>query len=226
MKRFLTLFMALLCSITTLAIAPEQAEQNPKIEYSNTLSIQTENSPATSDLEITEKQTESVDLSTTEPIATSITKEETNVNAQFSSKQITPKAATTSNHTPNGTTNPENNEQKETSTPSGKQITATITHYCACSKCNGKYSYTDSDGAVYCSTAGGVKLYNGRNNGNYCAANFGKLGDKITINGTTYTIIDRFGNSSGAPKVDIFVSEGHSTCMQKGRQTGVTVTLH
>ena len=225
MKRFLTLFMALLCSITTLAIAPEQTEQNPKIEYSNTLSTEAEKSPVTSNLEIAEKQTEGTEVTSIEPTE-SITKEDTTVNAQFSSKQITPKAATTSKQTPTDTANPDNNEQKESATSSGKQITATITHYCACSKCNGKYSYTDSDGAVYCSTAGGVRLYNGRANGNYCAANFGKLGDKITINGTTYTIIDRFGNSAGAPKVDIFVSEGHSACMQKGRQTGVTVTLH
>lgn len=108
---------------------------------------------------------------------------------------------------------PENttsNTEKATSSA----FTATITHYCACSKCNGKWSYTE-DGINYTATAKGITLYDGIS-GNYCAATFGSLGDIITINGVDYKLVDRMGGNSGY-RVDIFVSEGHDRCNDLGR---------
>lgn len=227
MKRFLTLFMALLCSVTTLAIAPSQTERNPQTEYTEQFPVKNKTTSETHGIQAVEIPSVQ-SLKDTAQSEQTITKEDTNVNAQFSSKQIAQSKPANTQKAPNNTNSTaQEPSQTEPTTSSGtKQLIATITHYCACKKCNGKYSYTDSDGAVYCSTAGGVKLYNGRNNGNYCAANFGKIGNKVTIKGVTYTIVDRFGNNSGSPKIDIFVSDGHSACMQKGRQTGVSVILH
>ena len=101
-------------------------------------------------------------------------------------------------------------EKKQTS----GVVAANITHYCACSKCNGKYSRQE-DGINYTATASGITLHDGMT-GNYCAATFGKLGDVITINGTEYTIVDRMGGNSGY-RVDIFVGVGHERCMELGR---------
>ena len=106
---------------------------------------------------------------------------------------------------------------KEKPAEGGKNLgnpKATITHYCACSKCNGKYSRTE-DGINYTATASGITLHDGMT-GNYCAATFGSLGDVIEINGTEYTIVDRMGGNSGY-RVDIFVGEGHARCMELGR---------
>lgn len=96
-----------------------------------------------------------------------------------------------------------------------KTIKATVTHYCACSKCNGKYSY-QQDGKNYTGTASGIKLHDGID-GNYCAATFGELGDVVTIKGVKYTIVDRMGNRhKKGNRIDIFVSEGHEKCMELG----------
>lgn len=108
-------------------------------------------------------------------------------------------------------------ETKEVKTNS-KTLTATVTHYCACKKCNGKYSHSEN-GINYTATASGVKLYDGIE-GNYCAATFGKLGDIITIDGVEYKIVDRMGNRhKKGNRVDIFVSEGHSKCYKLGKYT-------
>lgn len=93
-------------------------------------------------------------------------------------------------------------------------ITASITHYCACNKCNGKWSYTE-DGINKTKTAMGVILHDGIS-GNYCAATFGSLGNIVVINGAEYTIVDRMGSNSGY-KIDIFVGEGHARCIELGR---------
>ena len=101
------------------------------------------------------------------------------------------------------------------------QISATVTHYCACSKCNGKWSYS-KDGANFTETASGIVLYDGIG-GNYCAATFGSLGDILTINGIEYEIVDRMGGNSGK-RIDIFVADGHDRCNELGRYTA-DVTL-
>lgn len=98
---------------------------------------------------------------------------------------------------------------------SGKS-NAIITHYCACSSCNGKWSYTEK-GLNYTQTASGFLLYDGIG-GNYCAATFGNLGDILSINGVDYKIVDRMGGNSGK-RIDIFVSEGHEKCNELGRYT-------
>lgn len=105
-------------------------------------------------------------------------------------------------------------EGKSEFTQSGGTITATITHYCACSVCNGSFSY-QQDGINHTHTASGIDLYDGMP-GNYCAATFGKLGDVIEINGVEYTIVDRMGSSAGK-RVDIFVAAGHSECNRRGK---------
>lgn len=108
-------------------------------------------------------------------------------------------------------------ETKEVKT-NNKTLTATVTHYCACKKCNGKYSHSEN-GINYTATASGIKLYDGIE-GNYCAATFGKLGDIITIDGVEYKIVDRMGNRhKKGNRVDIFVSEGHSKCYELGKYT-------
>ena len=101
-------------------------------------------------------------------------------------------------------------------------IKAIITHYCACSKCNGKYSRTEN-GINYTSTASGITLHDGIS-GNYCAATFGKLGDIVTINGVDYKIVDRMGGNDGK-RIDIFVADGHAKCNELGRYTA-DVVLH
>ena len=97
-----------------------------------------------------------------------------------------------------------------------KGIKANITHYCACSDCNGKWSYTEN-GLNYTQTASGILLYDFID-GNYCAATFGNLGDILTINGVDYKIVDRMGGNSGK-RIDIFVAEGHEKCNELGRYT-------
>ena len=106
----------------------------------------------------------------------------------------------------------------------GSTIKATITYYCACKKCCGKYSYV-KDGVTYSKTASGKKIYNGMEDQHWCAATFGRLGDKIEINGTVYTIVDRFGSSSSRYKVDIFTPAGHAACNRLGKQRNVSVKL-
>ena len=97
--------------------------------------------------------------------------------------------------------------------PKPTTVTAKITHYCACSICNGKWSWTE-DGVNYSKTATDLVIYDGLD-GNYCAATFGKLGDIITINGVDYKIVDRMQSKSGY-KIDIFVGAGHDKCMELG----------
>lgn len=123
----------------------------------------------------------------------------------------------------------EKTEKKETSTVKKEETkknsagtyTANITHYCACSKCNGSYSWS-KDGVNYSASASGLTLHDGLT-GNYCAATFGSLGDVITIKGVDYKIVDRMGGNSGY-RIDIFVGEGHAKCMELGRYTA-EVTL-
>lgn len=123
----------------------------------------------------------------------------------------------------------EKTEKKETSTVKKEETkknstgtyTANITHYCACSKCNGSYSWSEN-GVNYSASASGLTLHDGLT-GNYCAATFGSLGDVITIKGVDYKIVDRMGGNSGY-RIDIFVGEGHAKCMELGRYTA-EVTL-
>ena len=109
-----------------------------------------------------------------------------------------------------------NKERNKESNTEHKKITANITHYCACSSCNGEWSYIE-EGLNYTQTASGVLLYDGIG-GNYCAATFGNLGDILTINGVDYKIVDRMGGNSGK-RIDIFVAEGHEKCNELGRYT-------
>lgn len=109
---------------------------------------------------------------------------------------------------------PEVVSKKETEPQTSGTITATITHYCACTTCNGKWSYTE-DGINYTDTASGIILHDGIS-GNYCAATFGSLGDKIVIGGVEYTIVDRMKATTGY-KIDIFVADGHDRCYELGR---------
>lgn len=104
----------------------------------------------------------------------------------------------------------------------GKTFSAIITHYCACSKCNGSYSWSEG-GVNYTATASGITLHDGID-GNYCAATFGNLGDIVTINGVDYKIVDRMGGNDGK-RIDIFVADGHARCNELGRYTA-NVTLH
>ena len=104
----------------------------------------------------------------------------------------------------------------------GKTFSAIITHYCACSKCNGSYSWGEG-GVNYTATASGITLHDGID-GNYCAATFGNLGDIVTINGVDYKIVDRMGGNDGK-RIDIFVADGHARCNELGRYTA-NVTLH
>lgn len=104
----------------------------------------------------------------------------------------------------------------------GKTFSAIITHYCACSKCNGSYSWSEG-GVNYTATASGITLHDGID-GNYCASTFGNLGDIVTINGVDYKIVDRMGGNDGK-RIDIFVADGHARCNELGRYT-TNVTLH
>lgn len=104
----------------------------------------------------------------------------------------------------------------------GETFSAIITHYCACSKCNGSYSWSEG-GVNYTATASGITLHDGID-GNYCAATFGNLGDIVTINGIDYKIVDRMGGNDGK-RIDIFVADGHARCNELGRYT-TNVTLH
>lgn len=104
----------------------------------------------------------------------------------------------------------------------GKTFSAIITHYCACGKCNGSYSWSEG-GVNYTATASGITLHDGID-GNYCAATFGNLGDIVTINGVDYKIVDRMGGNDGK-RIDIFVADGHARCNELGRYTA-NVTLH
>lgn len=115
-------------------------------------------------------------------------------------------------YAPEPTAEPEPVKEEE---PSGGSK-ATITHYCACSSCNGSYSWTE-DGVNYTATASGITLHDGIE-GNYCAATFGSLGDVIRINGVDYKLVDRMGGNSGR-RVDIFVAAGHDECNRLGRYT-------
>lgn len=108
---------------------------------------------------------------------------------------------------------PKAEEPKE---ETGGAFKAIITHYCACSKCNGEYSRAEK-GINYTATASGVTLHDGIA-GNYCAATFGSLGDVITIDGIDYEIVDRMGGNDGK-HVDIFVADGHARCNELGRYT-------
>lgn len=105
-------------------------------------------------------------------------------------------------------------KKEETVKKSSGTYTATITHYCACSKCNGSYSWIEN-GVNHSATASGLTLYDGLA-GNYCAATFGSLGDVVSINGVDYKIVDRMGGNDGY-RIDIFVSEGHTKCNELGR---------
>lgn len=98
--------------------------------------------------------------------------------------------------------------------PIDDTLIATITHYCACSSCNGKYSWTE-EGVNYTATAIGITLHDGID-GNYCAATFGSLGDVIRINGVDYQLVDRMGSNHGK-RIDIFVAAGHDECNQLGK---------
>lgn len=97
----------------------------------------------------------------------------------------------------------------------GRIIHVEMTAYCACKRCNGKYS----DGKAT-QTASGMYLYNNPEYADkYCAATkaVGKLGTKIEIDGTVYTIVDRMGRKDGLA-VDIFVPD-HGACYDVyGRQ--------
>jgi len=99
--------------------------------------------------------------------------------------------------------------QKQTVPISGT-FKANITYYCACDICNGSYAWQDENGIWCCTTAKGIVLSNNGEKWYVCAANFGKLGDKIEIDGEVYTIVDRFGNNGGSPKIDIFCADGHA----------------
>lgn len=111
-------------------------------------------------------------------------------------------------------------ENKTTNNESSGNTAAIITHYCACSKCNGKWSYTEN-GLNCTKTASGIVLYDGIS-GNYCAATFGSLGDTILINGTEYIIADRMGGNDGY-RIDIFVAGGHDRCNELGRYTAEVI---
>ena len=104
----------------------------------------------------------------------------------------------------------------------GRTFSAIVTHYCACSKCNGNYSWSEG-GVNYTATASGITLHDGID-GNYCAATFGNLGDIVTINGVDYKIVDRMGGNDGK-RIDIFVADGHARCNELGRYTA-NVILH
>ena len=105
-------------------------------------------------------------------------------------------------------------EEPKEEIKNSKTVYANITHYCACKKCNGSYSFK-KNGKNYTETASGIILHDGKK-GNYCAATFGKLGDIITINGVDYELVDRMGSKSG-DKIDIFIADGHEKCLELGR---------
>lgn len=137
---------------------------------------------------------------------------ETPIHIKIYPIEPTPTPKPTATPTPTPTPEPSPTE----STEDVEIITANITHYCACSKCNGKYSFTKG-GKNYTETAIGMILHDGIS-GNYCAATFGSLGDTITINGTDYKLVDRMKSKSGR-KVDIFIADGHDKCLELGRFT-------
>ena len=107
----------------------------------------------------------------------------------------------------------------------GQTIVASISHYCACSICNGKYSGVDENGTVYTLLADGTKAYNNGEEQRIIATTFGKIGQKVEIDGKIYTIRDRFGNTEGANKIDLFIADGHEACKELGVRRKVTVTL-
>lgn len=117
-------------------------------------------------------------------------------------------------HEKPATTKPNAPKAEEPKAETSDTFKAIITHYCACSKCNGKYNRTEG-GINYTATASGVTLHDGIA-GNYCAATFGSLGDIITIDGIDYEIVDRMGGNDGK-RVDIFVANGHARCNELGR---------
>lgn len=90
-------------------------------------------------------------------------------------------------------------------------IRAEITAYCACKRCNGKYS----DGHNT-ETAQGIILKNEPEYADkYCAATaaIGNFGDIVIIDGIGYEIVDRMGRKDGKA-IDIFVPN-HQECNDK-----------
>lgn len=83
--------------------------------------------------------------------------------------------------------------------------TYTITAYCPCKKCNGKWA-----GGI---TASGV--YAKANHTIAAPKNF-KFGTKLVINGITYTVEDRGGAIKGK-KLDIYFSN-HSEALKFGKR--------
>lgn len=106
------------------------------------------------------------------------------------------------------------------------KLSVSITHYCACSKCCGKPVGT-KNGKEYWVCSDGTKVYNGMPDPYIIAANFGEKGDKVIIDGISYTIRDRFGGGDyhQSPKIDLFTPAGHAVAKQLGRRQNVTVKL-
>lgn len=104
----------------------------------------------------------------------------------------------------------------------GTLIKAEITAYCACKRCNGKYSSGHST-----ETAQGIVLRNEPEYANkYCAATsaVGDLGDILIIDGVRYEIVDRMGRKHGKA-IDIFVPN-HRTCYEEcGRRRNYEVEV-
>lgn len=88
----------------------------------------------------------------------------------------------------------------------------TITYYCPCTKCCGKYA----NGI----TASGKTATAGRT---IAASSQYKFGTQMSINGHVYTVEDRGGAIKGN-KIDIYV-DSHSEALKLGKQTKVPVYL-
>lgn len=103
-----------------------------------------------------------------------------------------------------------------------RTIRAEVTAYCACRRCNGKYSAGNAT-----QTASGMYLYNNPEYADkYCAATraVGKLGTKVEIDGIVYTIVDRMGRKDGLA-VDIFIP-GHAECKESGRRRNKEIHVY
>ena len=85
-----------------------------------------------------------------------------------------------------------------------------ITHYCACSDCNG------ANAGI---TASGISIKNGTGlKIQLAAANWLPLGAVVEVNGIRYLIADRGGGDlNDIGRIDVFVPQGHLAAKDKGR---------
>jgi len=97
----------------------------------------------------------------------------------------------------------------------GQIIVGDLTHYCACSICNGKWTGITIDGTVL-----------DENTSPVVGCNWLPLGAVIAFDGQQYRVADRGGKGlSKVGRLDVYVPGGHQAALDKGRLPGVEITI-